>query len=254
MIRHARPSPDQQPDGDETPGVAVAPVALAGAIMPGFARVIVTASLHAAEFGVGTTATVGSMLVLPSSVISGWIVPSGGLAGISGVESGNVALLIDEPDWLEVHAPVAGELPSGAIGAMVPVALPLLDTGSVVDPEVNGAVPLVLATPGAPIVPSATALFVTAVEIGEADAVACSDDAEQSTLVPGVVGSSASGTGARVVSGAPGSVADEKGLGPVRGDDTIAPGVVGIPIAVVPMVETCARQGLPPISHAVIAA
>jgi hypothetical protein len=257
MIRHARASPDQQPDGDETPGVAVAPVALAGAIMPGFARLIVTASLHAAEFGVGTTARVGSMLVLPSSVISGWIVPGGGLAGISGVESGNVAPLVDVPDKLEVHALVAVELPSGAIDAMVPVALSLLDTGSVVGPEFNAAVPPGLATPGAPIVPSAaevdgvTALLVTA---DETDVVACSDDAEQSTLVPGVVGSSASGTGARVVSGAPGSVADEKGLGPVRGDDTIAPGVDGIPIAVVPMVETCARQGLPPSSHAVIAA
>jgi hypothetical protein len=61
----------QQPDGDETPGVAVAPVALAGAIMPGFARLIVTASLHAAELGVGTTVRVGSMLVLPNSVIAG---------------------------------------------------------------------------------------------------------------------------------------------------------------------------------------
>jgi hypothetical protein len=49
----------------------VAPVALAGAIMPGFARLIVTASLHAAEFGVGTTVRVGSMLVLPNSVIAG---------------------------------------------------------------------------------------------------------------------------------------------------------------------------------------
>jgi hypothetical protein len=49
----------------------VAPVALAGAIIPGFARLIVTLSLHTAEFGVGTTVRVGSMLVLPSSVISG---------------------------------------------------------------------------------------------------------------------------------------------------------------------------------------
>jgi hypothetical protein len=62
---------DQQPDGGETPGVAVAPVALAGAIMPGLARFSVTASLHAAEFGVGMTAVVGSMLVLPSSVVAG---------------------------------------------------------------------------------------------------------------------------------------------------------------------------------------
>src|ERR1700687_6101238 len=61
----------QQPDGDETPGVAVAPVALAGAIMPGFARFIVMLSAHADVFGVGTTVVVGSMLVLPSTVLSG---------------------------------------------------------------------------------------------------------------------------------------------------------------------------------------
>jgi hypothetical protein len=60
---------DQQPGG-ETPGVAVAPVALAGAIMPGLARSMVMASLHDAEFGVGMTDMVGSMLVLPSSVTS----------------------------------------------------------------------------------------------------------------------------------------------------------------------------------------
>jgi hypothetical protein len=49
----------------------VAPVALAGVTVPGFARDIVTASLHAAEFGVGMAARVGSMLVPPRSVISG---------------------------------------------------------------------------------------------------------------------------------------------------------------------------------------
>jgi hypothetical protein len=67
---------------------------------------------------------------------------------------------------------------------------------------------------------------------------------EQLTLVPGIVGSWASGGEARVVAGAPGTVAAEKrlenGLGPASGDDTIAPGVVGIPMAVVPIVETCA--------------
>jgi hypothetical protein len=66
----------------------------------------------------------------------------------------------------------------------------------------------------------------------------------QSTLVPGVIGFWARGGGARVVAGAPGTVAAEKrlenGLGPVSGDDTIAPGVVGTPMAVVPIVETCA--------------
>jgi hypothetical protein len=55
----------QQPGGD-TPGVAVAPVALAGAIVPGVARFIVVLSAHAEVLGVGITAIVGSMLVPPS--------------------------------------------------------------------------------------------------------------------------------------------------------------------------------------------
>jgi hypothetical protein len=64
-------APNQQPDGDDTPGAAVAPVALAGAIMPGVARFIVKLSAQADVFGVGATVNVGSMLVLPSSVIAG---------------------------------------------------------------------------------------------------------------------------------------------------------------------------------------
>jgi len=61
----------QQPDGDDTPGVAAAPVTLAGAIVPGVARFMVTLSAHADVFGVGTTAMVGSMLVPASSVTAG---------------------------------------------------------------------------------------------------------------------------------------------------------------------------------------
>jgi hypothetical protein len=60
---------NQQPGGD-TPGVAVAPVALAGAIMPGVARSIVTLSAHADVFGVGITVA-GSILVPPSSATTG---------------------------------------------------------------------------------------------------------------------------------------------------------------------------------------
>jgi hypothetical protein len=56
----------QQPDGDDTPAVAVAPVAFAGAIIPGLARFIVMLSAHADVFGVGITAVVGSILVPPS--------------------------------------------------------------------------------------------------------------------------------------------------------------------------------------------
>jgi hypothetical protein len=57
--------PCQQPGGDagDTPGVAAAPVALAGAMVPGVARFIVMLSAQADVFGVGTTAIVGSMLV-----------------------------------------------------------------------------------------------------------------------------------------------------------------------------------------------
>jgi hypothetical protein len=69
---------------------------------------------------------------------------------------------------------------------------------------------------------------------------------EQLTLVPGMVGSCASGGEARVVAGAPGTVEAEKrlvnGLGPPRGDETIAPGVVGTPNSVVPTVDICARH------------
>jgi hypothetical protein len=61
----------QQPDGGDTPGVAAAPVALAGVIVPGFARFIVMLSAHAEVFGVGTTVIVGSMLVPASCATVG---------------------------------------------------------------------------------------------------------------------------------------------------------------------------------------
>jgi hypothetical protein len=79
--------------------------------------------------------------------------------------------------------------------------------------------------------------------------VICPAGVEQVTTVPRVVGSDASGSGASVVSGAPGWVVAEKGLGPLSGEVTIAAGVDGRPMAVVPMVETCARPALQPISR-----
>ena len=78
----------------------------------------------------------------------------------------------------------------------------------------------------------------------------CPVGVEQVTTVPGVVGSEASGTGANVVSGAPGWVAAENGLGPLSGEVTIVPGVDESPMAVVPMVEICARLALQPSSRA----
>jgi methylglyoxal synthase len=80
--------------------------------------------------------------------------------------------------------------------------------------------------------------------------VVCEDTGEQLILVPGAVGSSASGTGANVVSGAAGWVVVENGLGPLSGDTKIVPGVDESPMAVVPMVETCAMQALLPNSRA----
>ena len=64
--------------------------------------------------------------------------------------------------------------------------------------------------------------------------VTCPIGVEQVTTVPGVVGSEANGSGASVVSGAPGWIVAENGLGPLSGDVTIAPGVDERPMAVVP--------------------
>jgi hypothetical protein len=80
--------------------------------------------------------------------------------------------------------------------------------------------------------------------------VICPVGVEQVTTVPGVVGFDANGSGASVVSGAPGWVIAENGLGPLSGELTIAPGVDGRPMAVVPMVETCVRPALQPSSRA----
>src|SRR6266850_24428 len=112
----------QQPGGGDTPGVAVAPVALAGAIIPGVARFIVVLSAQAGVFGVGATVIVGSRLVTASCVISGWIVPGGGLVEISGVESGKAAPLVGGPPGVELQTMV-DELPTGDTGDMIPVVL-----------------------------------------------------------------------------------------------------------------------------------
>ena len=80
----------------------------------------------------------------------------------------------------------------------------------------------------------------------------CPVGVEQVTTVPGVVGSEAIGTGASVVSGMPGWVVAENGLGPLSGEVTIAPGVVARPMDVVPKVETCARHAVQPPSRVTI--
>jgi hypothetical protein len=98
-----------------------------------------------------------------------------------------------------------------------------------------------------PVVPTVTDMEATGT--GGAPGAICPVGVEQVTTVPGAVGSEASGTGASVVSGVPGWVVAENGLGPLSGEVTIAPGVDARPMAVVPMVETCAEQALQPASR-----
>src|SRR6201996_5852174 len=105
--------------------------------MPGVDRFIVTLSAHAAVFGVGITAMVGSMLVPPPPVVSGWMVPGGGFAGISGVESGNAAPLVGGPPGMELHTTV-DEVPSGTVGEVIPVVLATIGVGMV--PNAAGVV------------------------------------------------------------------------------------------------------------------
>jgi hypothetical protein len=290
----------------------VAPVALAGVIMPGVDRFIVTLSAHADVFGVGITAIVGSMLVPPNSVMLGRIVPGAGLARICGVVSGKAAPLVGGPPGVELHT-VVDAPPSGEAGDMVPVALPTLGVG-MVPSGVAGIIPvddIIVAdgvgigvavmegggragiagvsgtgtvepgivdrndvagcadsiSKGAVVLPVAAADVVGAADIDgvvpvvppianiEATGTAGVPGAispvgvEQVTTVPGVVGSEACGTGASVVSGTPGWVAAENGLGPLSGEVKIVPGVDARPMAVLPMVETCARPALQPASR-----
>jgi hypothetical protein len=101
-----------------------------------------------------------------------------------------------------------------------------------------------------PVVPLVADMEVTAT--AGVPGVISPDGVAQVTTVPGVVGSEASGTGASVVSAAPGWVVAENGLGPVSGEDSTVPGVDGRPMAVLPMVETCARQAWAPNSRVAV--
>ena len=161
--------------------------------------------------------------------------PSGGLAGICDVESGNVAPLVGGPPGIGLHTEV-DETPSGVIRDMVPVVLPtngmeMVAPGDVGVAETDGNVPIVVPDADMEVDVEVTCTAKVAGAI-------CPVGVAQVTTVPGVVGSEASGTGASVVSGTPGWVAAENGLGPLSGEDSIVPGVDERPMAVVPMVET----------------
>jgi hypothetical protein len=160
----------------------------------------------------------------------------------------------------DVAVTAGGGAPTGddATGTVVPGKSVINDVAGVADSK-SGAVELLVVDVGevagtvgivgaaetdgiVPIVPPIADMEVTGT--AEVPGAICPVGVEQMTTVPGVVGSEAIGTGARVVSGVPGCVVAENGLGPLRGDVTIVPGVDGRPMAVLPMVETCARQAL----------
>jgi len=216
-----------------TVGVGMVPNAAAGIIaIDGIVVVdgVIVAVLPATDVGavLSTVDGVGTV---------GAVMEGGGGAGVAGgagtgmVEPGNV----DMDD-------VAGAADSASIGAVV---LSIVDVEELTGPaDIVGAAE----TDGVPVVPPIADIEVSGTA-GVPGAI-CPVGVEQITAVPGVVGSEASGTGASVVSGAPDWVVAENGLGPFSGEVRIVPGVDGRPMAVLPMVETCARQALQPASMA----
>ena len=215
-----------------TVGVGMVPNAAAGIIaIDGIVVVdgVIVAVLPATDVGgvLGTVDGVGTV---------GAVMEGGGGAGIAGV--GGTGMV--EPGNVDMDD-VAGCADSVSIGAVV---LAVVDVE-----EVAGTADIVGAaeTDGVPVVPLIADMEVTGT--AGVPGVICPVGVEQVTTVPGVVGSEASGTGASVVSGVPGWVVAENGLGPLSGDVTIVPGVDGRPMAVLPMVETCARQAVQPASR-----
>lgn len=154
------------------------------------------------------------------------VMEGGGGAGIAGAAGAGTV----EPGIVDKND-VAGCADSASIGAVV-VAGTAEIVGTV---ETGGVVPAAadMEVTGTAVVPGA--IWPVGVE--------------QVTNVPGVAGLEASGTGASVVSGVPGWVVAENGLGPLSGEVTIVPGVDARPMAVLPMVDICARLALQPASR-----
>jgi hypothetical protein len=180
---------------------------------------------------VPVTIDVETVLVTVDSIGTGVAVIEGG--GRAGTAGGGGAGTVEPAivDRNEV-AGCADSVRNGTVGLLVVDVAGITGTAGI-DVEADG---------GGPDVPPLADMELTGTA-GVPGAI-CPVGVEQVTTVPGVVGSEASGTGASVVSAVPAWVADENGLGPLSGDVTIAPGVDASPMAVLPMVETCARQSL----------
>ncbi|UPJ66985.1 hypothetical protein IVB23_06375 [Bradyrhizobium sp. 191] len=209
---------------------------MAGSTVAGDARFIVMLSAQVEVLGLGATTAFGSMPVPTSPLMTTGIVPGGGPACTCGIESGKLAELATTPPGVELHA-TDTPVPDGANAEIVPIELPFC--------PMSGMIGATLPAVGDPVV---DAVGIVGTDVGDVDGGA------QTTTVPGVVGSEASGTGASVVSGTPCTVVAENGPGLLSGEVTIAPGTVGKLIAVLPVVATWALLAGQPSSTAASAA
>jgi hypothetical protein len=204
---------DDVPSGEFGGSVPVALAAMGAGMVPRGADDIVMAP-SVMDVGAVLDTTEGGV----GTVIGGAGRPGNGVitggARNAPVRGGAIVLAVVAD---EGNVAVAGTEGAGGIVPVVPPIADMVSTGSA-------------GVPGA-ICPVGTAQF---------------------TTVPGVAGLEVSARGASVVSGAPDWVAAENGLGPLSGEDIIAPGVDGRPMDVVPMVETCARQPLTPSSSTTV--
>jgi hypothetical protein len=168
--------------------------------------------------------------------------------GAAVTEGGGAAIADDDTGTVEPGKSVINDVAGVADSKSGALELLVVDVGGVA--STVGIVGAANVDGVVPVAPPAADMDVTGTA-GVPGAI-CPVGVEQVTTVPGVVGSEASGTGASVVSGAPGWVVAEKGLGPLSGDVTIVPGVDERPMAVLPMVETCARQAWAPSSRVAV--
>ena len=231
---------DALPSGDTGDMVPVVlPTIGAGMVPNGLAGISAVDDIVVVDDVVIAVLPAMDVEIVPGSVdgvgTSAAVMEGGGSAGIAGGGGAGMVVpgIVDRNDE-------AGCADSVSIDAVVL---------SVVD-EVAGTADIVGAAATGGIVPVVT----PAADMGVTGTAGvpgpiCPVGVAQVTTVPGVVGSEASGTGASVVSGVPGWVVAENGLGPLSGDVTIVPGVDARPMAVVPMVETCARQAPQPNSR-----
>ena len=195
---------------------------------------------------------VGEMFPVEVMTIGVGMVPNGAAGVITAVEAGPGAM-DDVGTGIAAAEGDGGVCLTGVSGGGIP-ASETIGTAMTVLPfaeleELAGMVDVVGATDIDGVIPPVPAIDDREVTgTAGVPGVICPVGVEQVTTVPGIAGSEASGTGANVVSGAPGWVVAENGLGPLSGEVTIAPGVDESPMAVVPIVETCARLTLGPNS------